>query len=162
MAKSHGVEDRNQKFKELEKNLKILNGSYIKVGIQEGTVTTAQTKGFHVKPAGLSMAEIGYVNEYGSGHIPARSFIGSTMNEKEGNIVRFIDVQVNDVMRGRITALKALNLTGLYVESLIKQKIRAITSPPNSPVTIAMKGSSKPLIDFGQMINSIKYVVLSK
>jgi len=33
---------------------------------------------------------------------------------------------------------------------------------PNAPSTIAQKGSSKPLIDTGSMLNSITYAVRKK
>jgi hypothetical protein len=32
-------------------------------------------------------------------------------------------------------------------------------SPPNSPVTVALKGSSKPLIDSGEMRGAVTYKV---
>jgi hypothetical protein len=42
---------------------------------------------------------------------------------------------------------------------VIKQRIANGIAPPNSPYTIARKGSSKPLIDTGQLRNSITYQV---
>jgi hypothetical protein len=41
----------------------------------------------------------------------------------------------------------------------VQKKIRQITIPPNSPRTIAEKKSSKPLIDFGQMVQSVTFKV---
>jgi hypothetical protein len=32
-------------------------------------------------------------------------------------------------------------------------------SPPNSPVTVALKGSSKPLIDSGELRGAVTYKV---
>ena len=54
---------------------------------------------------------------------------------------------------------QALGLVGSFVASLISKKIVDIKSPPNSPKTIEDKKSSNPLIDTGQLKNSITWEV---
>jgi hypothetical protein len=39
----------------------------------------------------------------------------------------------------------------------VRKAIRDLDSPPNAESTIKAKGSSNPLIDTGQMINSIRW-----
>lgn len=158
MAKTR-VEDIDLGFREIEKQLGYLADGYVLVGIQEGTETEAQVKGQRSKPAGLNMAEIGYINEFGGGNVPARPFIRSAVDMNEARIYGLMQQQYSRILEGRQTAEGSLRSTGVYVEGLIKQRIRAITSPPNAPYTIAQKGSSKPLIDFGQMIQSIANLV---
>ena len=46
---------------------------------------------------------------------------------------------------------------GLQMSSIIKERIRDIRTPVNAPSTIAKKGSSNPLIDSGELINSIDF-----
>lgn len=156
------VKDIDLGFKAIEKELRSLSNSYVDVGIIEGTVTKAQVKEFRFKPPGLNMAEIGYVNEYGEGRIPARPFIRTTTDEQNDTVNRLFENQVTRITELKQTAKGALQVVGVFMEGAIKQKIRSINSPPNAPSTIAIKGSSKPLIDFGQMIQSIAFAVFIK
>ncbi|MGH2612652.1 MAG: hypothetical protein ACRDFB_06330, partial [Rhabdochlamydiaceae bacterium] len=73
-----------------------------------------------------------------------------------------IQGEYNKILDGKSTTERSLGLIGQLMTKLIVQKIRAIVSPPNSPRTIAIKKSSKPLIDFGQMVQSVRYKVVLK
>ena len=42
----------------------------------------------------------------------------------------------------------------------IQQSIRQLRTPPNSPLTIAMKGSSNPLINTGKLRNSVDFEII--
>lgn len=53
----------------------------------------------------------------------------------------------------------ALRRLGIKIQGDIQASIASLTTPPNSPVTIALKGSSKPLIDTGKMSASAAYMV---
>ena len=52
-----------------------------------------------------------------------------------------------------------LNQWGVKGKSIVQQQITDTTSPPNADYTIAVKGSSHPLIDTGHMIQSTTYVI---
>ena len=54
---------------------------------------------------------------------------------------------------------KALELIGLFVKGLIQGRMSAGIPPPLKASTIARKGSSKPLINTGQLRASIDYEV---
>jgi hypothetical protein len=129
------------------------------IGFQETTVTHTQTKGTRIKPAGLSMAQIAAQNEFGTDKIPQRSFMRTSFDENLNRIQALIYREYSKVTAGKTIANKALGIVGTFVADLMRKKIRQITTPPNSPRTIAIKKSSKPLIDFGQMVASITYVV---
>ena len=60
------------------------------------------------------------------------------------------------VALGKTTAFDVLDLVGRVAAADIKTTISSIYSPPNSPVTIKLKGSSKPLIDTGFMLASVQ------
>lgn len=51
------------------------------------------------------------------------------------------------------------NLIGIWAQGEVKKKIGTITTPALKPSTIQAKGSSKPLIDTGQMRNSISFEI---
>ena len=64
------------------------------------------------------------------------------------------------VLSGEMDARKALGLIGVKVVAWIKETIRAGLTPPNAPSTIERKGSSTPLVDDGQLINSIHFEIV--
>ncbi|PWU04925.1 MAG: hypothetical protein C5B43_03995 [Verrucomicrobia bacterium] len=151
--------------KDLDKQLKkieSLENSYVLVGFQEGSVTKSQVKNGRRKKAGKSMAQIAAENEFGTKTIPQRSFMRTSFDENIQNIQNAISNEYTKVLDGTSTIKKSLNLIGLFGVDLIQQKIRQIRQPPNSPRTIAIKKSSKPLIDFGQMIQSVRHKVVVK
>lgn len=110
----------------------------------------------------LNTAEIGFVHEFGSkdGAIPERSFIRSTLSEEQKDIGALTKRLYRAILRGRMDSKKALGLLGADVADKISQKIVAIRSPANSPETIARKRSSNPLVDTGQLKNSITWEVV--
>jgi hypothetical protein len=146
----------DQKISELEK----LSNSYVLIGFQEGSQTKSQVKGKRRKEAGKSMPQIAAENEFGAGNIPARPFMSTSFDENRDRINQAISGEYDKIIQDTSTIRKSLNLIGIFVTSLIQQKIRAIHTPPNSPRTIAIKKSSKPLIDFGQMIQSVRHKVV--
>lgn len=107
----------------------------------------------------LTVAEIGFQNEFGFGHIPERSFMRSTLKEHKKRIIAFQVQLAKRIISEEITTEKALALLGEFVADLIRRKIVSLQTPPNAPETIALKRSSNPLIDTGQLKNSITYQV---
>ena len=152
--------DYRKKFDAKFKEIQSLSDSYVLIGFQEGSVTKSQTKGNRHKKGGLSQAQIAAENEFGSSTIPARPFMSTSFDENRQKINNAIAGEYDKIIDGEGTVKRSLNLIGLLGVDLIQQKIRAIHYPPNSARTIAEKGSSKPLIDFGQMIQSVRSKVV--
>lgn len=116
-------------------------------------------EGKHGEAEDLTVASIGYKNEYGTETIPERSFFRSTLLEKRKEIITLKKKLLKKVTNGEMKLEKALGVLGEFVADLVSQKIVDIDSPPNSPATIAAKGSSNPLEASGQLKNSITYEV---
>lgn len=154
------IEDKDYGWQNIQKHLKSLEKSYVLIGFQEGEVTKKQEKDGRTKEAGKSMAQIAADNEFGTSLIPSRSFMRTSFDENKEKIEALVKRQYNQIVLGKKSAKNALQTVGLGVVGMIQRKIRQITSPPNSPYTIAIKGSSKPLIDFGQMIQSVREKVV--
>ena len=112
---------------------------------------------------GESNAEIGTWQEYGTedGHIPERSFLRATMDENARIYGRLAKALYGRVLVGALSVRTALDLFGLRVVADVKRRIQRGIPPLLSLVTIARKKSSKPLIDTGQLINSITHEVRS-
>jgi len=153
------VKDTDLGFNEILRQTEKFAQTSILIGFQEGSTTKTAVKGHREKEGGKSMPEIAFENEFGTKKIPQRSFMRTSFDENIVKIEKFIINQYKKVQDGKIDSDQASGLIGVFMVNSIKRKIRAIKTPPNSPTTIKLKGSSKPLIDFGQMIQSVTYKV---
>lgn len=108
-----------------------------------------------------TLYDVAAANEFGTSRIPARSFLRDTLDLNEAKVRAFCSKQAALVLKGTITNEIALEKVGLFVQGLIQSRIAAGIAPANEPATIKAKGSSKPLIDSGQLRGSISYEVRS-
>lgn len=111
--------------------------------------------------SGLTNAELAAVHEFGTidGHIPERSFLRSTIDENAEKYHDFAKALHLKVIEGKITTTDALGLFGARVVADVKRKLQAGIDPPLADSTVDRKGSSKPLIDTGALINSITWML---
>lgn len=105
-------------------------------------------------PDGQFVASIASKNEYGSYNTPPRAFFRNAISNYgdswgETAFKFFKNAEAN----------KALGMLGEVVRSDIVKSIDRTLTPPNSPVTIARKGSSHPLIDTGLLRASVNFEV---
>lgn len=159
MTAKISIKDTDLGFKKIVAQLKSLGTKEVLVGIQEGSKTKSVSKVGRKSKSGNLIADYATENEFGTSKIPERSFIRSSWDENINFIEYITEIQYAKIVDGKNTVNQSLKSIGKSVERLIKQKIRQIQFPPNSKKTIAEKGSSKPLIDFGNMINSVRYTV---
>jgi hypothetical protein len=151
------VVDIDTGFKKVMAQTALLSKAEILVGVQEGSKTVSGYARGRKIPGGVSIAQYAAENEFGTKYIPERSFMRSSFDENLPLIEAFVIRQTGFVIDGTIDPIEMLKRIGLVMQSNITTKIRQIVSPPNSPRTIAIKKSSKPLIDTGFMINAIRY-----
>jgi hypothetical protein len=59
--------------------------------------------------------------------------------------------------KGRTIIQKANGIAGLYAVRAIRQKVRSGDYTPNAPLTISIKGSSKQLVDSGNLFKAITH-----
>lgn len=146
-------EDRNF-VRMIEEHQKLLKKPFVKIGVLGGTHEPGTDKG-----KAISNIALAKIHEYGTDTIPERSFIRSTVFENEPMIVELIKMVKTNIYKGTMTVEKALDIIGLQVQTLMRNKIRDgdPSWPPLSELTILKKGSSKPLIDTGQLLKSITY-----
>lgn len=107
------------------------------------------------------LVEHAAANEFGTqdGSIPERSFLRSTVAEHQAKYQKQLDKAVGDAVDGKAPLAKGLGLLGERAKRDVQRKIRDLKEPPNAALTIALKGSSNPLIDTGRMRQSIDYVI---
>jgi phage gpG-like protein len=103
---------------------------------------------------------IAAVHEFGAPkrNIPERSFIRATYDENLVKLQQISDVELKRIATGKSTVKESLSRMGEWLTAKMKNKIRERIAPSLSPKTIAAKGSDVPLIDSGQLIQSITHV----
>lgn len=108
-----------------------------------------------------SVAVIAARNEFGSrsDFIPERPFLRIGVQNSSAKYSALSAKQLPNVLAGTITIDDLLNMLGDMAASSVQKQIRHGSYMRNSPSTIAMKGSDKPLIDSGQMLQSITWVI---
>lgn len=92
--------------------------------------------------------------------IPERSFVRSTFDENQNEIVDQVEMWLESLLAGGTTIDEFYNYLGNYCVGLIKEKIINLQAPPNHPYTKQQKGSSNPLIDSGNLSDSIAYEII--
>lgn len=93
-------------------------------------------------------------------HIPERSFIRKTANEKQDDMKSFIQESLNMLLTFQIDTQAFFSRVGQYLVQITQKTILDTSEPPNNPFTIERKGSSHPLIDSGRLLSAISYQVV--
>lgn len=140
--------------------LKALNGLGVKVGILGSGVHKSTLNDAGPEP--MTVASIAAVHEFGApkARIPERSFLRSAIDESRELLERTAKNVAGSVARGTLTANQAAARLGLVAQARVQRKIVDGPFAPNAPFTVRQKGSSRPLIDSGQMRQSVTYEVV--
>lgn len=93
-------------------------------------------------------------------HIPARSYIRKTANEKQDDMKQFIEQSLNMLFTFQIDTQAFFTRVGQYLVQITQKTILDTTQPPNHPFTIFQKGSEHPLISSGRLLSSISYKII--
>lgn len=114
----------------------------------------------NVRVGQTSNVEIGLIHEFGApdAGIPERSFLRSTFDTRMPELKRLSNTLAKNVY-DEGSASDALGLMGAFLSAEVKKTIVNHIPPPLAQATIDRKGSSTPLVDTGQLINSITWVV---
>lgn len=104
----------------------------------------------------------GTINELGSpiNNIPSRPFMTQAYEKYKRRLENSIDDNYRLVQNRVLTTNNYLKTIGEIHTTQIKNTITNGNFIPNAPSTIAKKGSSKPLIDTGEMRRSVTYKVI--
>ena len=160
----NGVIDRDRGWKGLERRLKQLNSAHTKVGVQQGTlhegneVTSGRSGGITIETS--DMVVIAAVQEFGAPkrNIPVRPFMRNAFDKSREKLNRAKKRLYNSVLLDEISPKTAVTKLGEIHKGQIQREIVNLRSPPNAPSTIKRKKSSNPLIDTGQLRQSIHHV----
>lgn len=94
---------------------------------------------------GTPVAYVAAIQEFGSpqNSIPSRSFMRSTIAEKQGEWKEAIRGYAKKVVNGKATVAQAMEGLAQLSEGDIRRKISRVTDPPLSPVTIQLRAWKK-------------------
>lgn len=93
------------------------------------------------------------------GPIPERPFLRNAMRDNGAKYRHGMKTSAVKLLRAETTLKTVLAKLGRDAELDVKDSIVSLSSPPNSPVTIAMKGSSNPLVNTGAMKDAIRWKI---
>jgi len=124
-----------------------LDGKGVKVGIRRG-------KGSHDS---TDMLDIAVYNHFGTATIPARPFVSDCAEKNAGQIQEAQKRLVYRVYQGGLSADGALAELGAWYVNVQKGHILHGGWTPNALATIKRKGSNRPLVDTGQLVNTVDW-----
>ena len=148
---------RDHGYEQLRKNLKVAaKGAGVSVGVhaREGS---EQHKG-NGEP--VSVLDVAIWNELGIG-VPERPFVRTWFDGSPKEHRELLQKALVSVVQGKRTLPEALELVGLKFQGEIQKALAAGTLglQANAESTVEKKGSSVPLIDEGQLRQSLTYLV---
>lgn len=152
-------------------NSKVLDAAIKALTSREVLVGVPDTKaGRRKKKEPINNAALAYIHDKGSPsqNIPPRPFMGPGVQAAKVSITKRMENTGKAALRGDKAAVeKGLNAVGLVAVSGIRGKITSGPFTPLKPATIAARKrrgrtGDKPLIDTGQLRNSISYVIRNK
>lgn len=100
-------------------------------------------------------------NELGTVNMPSRPFMRNSIDWNIDEINRFMKEQKEVLMNGG-NAREVLENIGLFQKDLIQNEILTGDFEPNAPYTVEKKGSDHPLIDTGEMLRSVNFMIQQK
>lgn len=152
---TNNVKVNDRVWRELVKRIDGIADKHAKVGVIDQAAGDDHD--------GATNAEIAAVHEFGSqdGHIPERSFLRATFRDQRDKLIAIQAKACKALLADKVTVRRALELIGAWGAGAVKAYItRGDNLLPLAAATIKRKGSSRPLVDTGQMVNAITFVVV--
>lgn len=128
----------------------VSKAAVLEVGFLEGAT----------EPDGTSIPMIAAIQEFGAPKvgIPPRPFFRGMIAKHSGE---WPDAVGKLLVANGYDAEKTLGQVGDGIAGQLKQSIIDTNSPPLAAATVKRKGFDKPLVDTGNLLNSVDFVVKS-
>lgn len=151
------VDKKDPVYDKFIKTIKGARSSYVTIGLHEdaGQYTEGQNP--------PSVVEVGLWTEFGTRSSPERSWLRSSIDEGEQQIIAWRDEVVGNVLFRGWSLNQALDTMGFRIMTLVQNKIKSNVPPPlaQSTADAKKKAGVAPvtLIDTGLMLRSVTYKV---
>ena len=141
-------------FRKLRKTIKEINNTNLKIGVPKEESTTDE------EGETVYLADIAFVNNYGSKtkNIPARPFGTTTVPRYRGKINKVVKLWLGDAVEGRMQVVNAFDRIGFTTAGYMKKNLTHGEWKGNAEATIKKKGTDQPLIDNGDLRQSITWI----
>lgn len=107
----------------------------------------------------IETAELAKELSYGTSNTPPRPFLEEGIRSKQAELVKALETEAEKALNG---GQANWNKVGTMAVGAVQEFVRGDyyrTNVPNSDKTIEYKGSDKPLIDGGNLIQSLQFIV---
>lgn len=150
----------------LKSRVEELTKSQVLVGVPREDTTRKSNE----KKGPMNNATLAYIHDKGSpaANIPARPFMVPGIKAVQPRVAQVLKTGAQAVLQGAPSGMpNALHKAGLIAQASIRGKINEGIPPPLAPSTLAARRrrgrkGEKPLVDTGQLRNSINYVIRTK
>lgn len=109
--------------------------------------------------AKLTIVELAGIHEFGTGHIPERSFLRASIVQNQAKYGKYLESKLKPLLSQQLTPTVFKQGLGLLASTDVQNYIAQGRFAPLSPETIKRKRSSRPLIDTGRLRQSVTYQV---
>lgn len=92
--------------------------------------------------------------------IPERAFIRGGFESSRSELYDKAEQLIEQLAEGKIDTQTFLDFIGNFMQGKIRQYMIDLRNPANANITVAVKGSSNPLVDTGHLILAIDYEVI--
>lgn len=157
MPRRARVVDKDRGWKKFRaRAAELRKGPGVTVGVHAQEGQRAHAEHSETVPEGTTVLDVAFWNEFGLG-VPERSFIRAWFDSARPDNLALAQRMLIRVLKGQTPLAQALDQMGAKFVGEIQRRIAQGVPPPNAPMTIERKGSSKPLIDLGQMRQSLTW-----
>ncbi len=133
---------------------KLLKNAASTIRVRVGVFGTTKHEGTE-----LTIAQLLEIHELGLG-VPERSILRAWAEQNEAAIQNDMRAAFRKMLLGKFTPEQAAKILGVRWVGQIQEFVRSgKVQPPLSQATIDKKGSSQPLIDTGQLVSAITFLV---
>ena len=155
LSKKNKFEIDDRVWKKLQKKIAKAAVSHVRVGV------LGESGDDVYDGSGATVLEIAAFHELGTATVPERSFIRRTFRMEQDKLARAINKLAQQIVTDKLTVEGGLNVLGTWGVSRIKNAIVSGPGipPPLADSTIEAKGSTRPLVDTGRLLNSITHSV---
>ncbi len=147
-------------WQKLRQTVKGIDKASVRVGVLGANALQVHAGGSYTN------VQIAVTHEFGApaAGIPERSFIRSTFVTRRDELVKLQAAACRGILAGKYSIEHALGLIGAWAAGAVREQITKygpFLFAPLAARTIAAKGKSGPLVDSGQLVGSITFVVLT-
>lgn len=148
------IEDSDRGWGSVFKRVKEARSGRVKVGVLADDARGSDDHG------GLTVAELAALLHFGTEDIPARPWLAIAFDQQRQALTDMGTKLLGKVILEGMRLEQALGLMGAKLSAEAKKVITIGGQlAPNAPATIEAKGSDRPLVDTGRLVNANTWVI---